>query len=39
MSNFDYDTAMADPDNHVFINVTQSGAEDKPENMEGWADD
>lgn len=36
---FDYDTAMADPDNHVFINVTQSGAEDKPESMEGWADD
>ena len=25
---FDYDTAMADPDNHVFINVTQSGAEE-----------
>ena len=37
--NFDYDTAMADSDSHVFINVTQSGAEDKPENMEGWADD
>lgn len=33
---FDYDTVMADPDTHVFINVNQSGTEDNPENMEGW---
>ena len=27
---FDYDTAMADPDSHVFINVSQ-GSDNKEE--------
>lgn len=28
---FDYDTAMADPDNHTFINVSESEAENETE--------
>jgi hypothetical protein len=36
---FDYDTAMADPECHVFVNVHSPNDEDNPENMEGWGDD
>ncbi|EOH80752.1 hypothetical protein [Enterococcus malodoratus] len=36
---FNYDTAMADPDSHIFVNVSQNTDKDSPDNLEGWADD
>lgn len=36
---FDYDTAMADPECHIFVNVHIPNDEDNPENMEGWVED
>lgn len=36
---FDYDTAIADPESHIFVNVHTPYDEDKPENIEGWDED
>ena len=36
---FNYDTAMADPDSHIFVNVSQNTDKDSPDNLEGWGDD
>ena len=36
---FDYDTAMADPECHIFVNVHIPNDEDNPENMDGLVED
>lgn len=36
---FDYDTAMADTESHIFTNVNEVPEFDTPCDMEGWCED
>lgn len=36
---FDYDTAMADTESHIFVNVSQNTEQESPRNMEGWEEE